>query len=232
MVEPTRLSLTYQAILCFVIAACVVLSYEAAGAAISEHPAPPVVTQAAIWHPPAGFLARFHCHCDGRRGADFDACFARAMAAAGAQPAALAFTRRLDNQGYLMALVATGGPISVAHVFYPFRANENDAWLLVNGTPPLIDVDNRQYLDLDRLRSSPDYQVIRRRYPNVDFWPGDRSLGGPQMVAGGREIAVGYALRDLCHACAIVGHVRFAFDFAADGKFLGTRLLAVTSGGS
>jgi hypothetical protein len=186
------------------------------------------VTQAAVWHPPPDFFERFHRHCDGWRGVDFEACFARAMAAAGAPPEALAFTRRLDNQAYLTALVGTGGPIAVAHVFHPFRANENDAWLLVNGMPPLIDVDNQQYLDLDRLRSSPVYQAIRRRYPNVDFWPGDRAGGGPQVIAGGREIAVGYVLRDLCHACAIVGHARFAFDFAVDGKFLGTRLVAVT----
>jgi hypothetical protein len=215
-------------VLRFVIAACVVLSSAMADAAASGHSVQPIVTEAAVWHPPPGFFAHFHRRCDGRRGADFDACFAAAMAAAGARQTALAFTRQLDNQGYLTALLATGGPIAVAHVFYPFRANENDAWLLVNGTPPLIDVDNRQYLDLDRLQSSPAYQSIRRRYPNVDFWPGDRTAGGPQVSKGGSEIAVGYVLRDLCHACAIIGHVRFAFDFAANGTLLGTRLLALT----
>ena len=82
----------------------------------------------------------------------FDACFAAAMASAGAPPAALEFTRRLDNEAYLQALNEYGGPVAVAHVFYPFRANENNAWLLVNGTPALIDVDDRRYLALAAMR--------------------------------------------------------------------------------
>ena len=148
-------------------------------------PLPPV-TPAAVWRPAAGFMERFHRRCDGRQGAAFDACFAAEMAAAGASPAALDFTRRLDNEGFLAALDPTGGRVSVAHVVYPFRANQNEAWLLVNGSPPLIEVD------------------------------------------GGREIVVGYLLRDLCHACAIVGRVRFAFEFGNDGRFLGAKLRAVT----
>ncbi len=146
------------------------------------------------------------------------------MAQAGASPAALAFTRRLDNEAYLEALDETAGPVAVAHVFYPFRANENQAWLLVNGAPPLIDVDDRRDLDLAALRSSPAYAAIRRRYPNVSFWPGDRGRAAPQIGENGREFVVGYLLRDLCHACATVGHVRFAFEFDAAGTFLGTQL--------
>ena len=50
----------------------------------------------------------------------------------------------------------------------------------------------------------------------------------PKVAQNGREIIIGYLLRDFCHACAIVGRVRYAFVFAADGSFLGTRLLSVT----
>ncbi len=151
------------------------------------------------------------------------------MAKAGASPAALAFTRRLDNDGYLHALKETGGPVSLAHVLYPFRANENEAWLLVNGTPPLIDVDDQHYLALAAMRASARYDEIRRRYPNATFWPGDRGAAGPAVAQGGREFVVDYLLRDFCHACAIIGYVRYAFDFNARGKFLGTRLVSVAA---
>ena len=111
---------------------------------------------------------------------------------------------------------------------YPFRANENDAWLLVNGTPALIDVDDRHYLALAAMRGSAGLSAsFDRRYPNVSFWPGDRGVTGPQVARGGREFVVGYQLRDQCHACATVGQVRFAFDFEAEGRFLGTRLISV-----
>jgi hypothetical protein len=185
------------------------------------------VTAAAVWRPDAGFMGRFHRQCDGRSGAAINACFAAAMAKAGASPAALNFTRRLDSEAYLQALDDSGGPVAVAHVSYPFRANENDAWLLVNGAPALIDVDDRRYLAFAAMRGTAAYVELHRRYPNVSFWPGDRGVAGPQVARGGREFVVGYLLRDQCHACATVGRVRFAFDFEAEGKFLGTRLISV-----
>jgi hypothetical protein len=188
------------------------------------------VTAAAVWQPPAGFMARFHAECAGRRGAAFDACFVAAMQQAGASAAAVDFARRLDGEAYLQRLDATGGPVAVAHVFYPFRANENDAWLLVNGAPPLIDVDNRKFLALDAMRTSLPYREIRRRFPNVSFWPGNRGSGNPEIRMAGQEIVVGYLLRDQCHACAIVGEVHFAFDFDHAGRFVGTRLVSVTPG--
>jgi hypothetical protein len=187
------------------------------------------LTAAAVWHPVAGFLARFHAQCEGRRGAAFDACFAAVMAQAGASRAALDFTRRLGNQAYLQALDPTSGPIGIAHVVYPFRANENDAWLLVNGRPPLIDVDDQRNLSTSEMRSVAAYAEIHRHYPNVTFWPGDRGISGPEIALNGREIIVGYVLRDLCHACAIVGRVGYAFDFDASGKFLGTRLVSISA---
>ena len=197
-------------------------------AAVPAGAAQQAVTAAAVWHPAAGFMADFHRQCDGRRGAAFDACFAAAMVQSGASLAALDFTRRLDNGAYLQALEPTGGPVAIAHAVYPFRANENDAWLLVNGTPPLIDVDDQRYLPLAQMRLSPAYKEIRHHYLNVTFWPGDRGRSGPAVLENGREIVVDYLLRDLCHACAIVGRVRYAFDFDADGKFLGMRLVSIT----
>jgi hypothetical protein len=184
------------------------------------------VTAAAVFRPDPGFFERFHKQCDGRRLAVFDACFAAAMAQAGASPQALDFTRALGNQAYLQALEPTGGRIAIAHVFYPFRANENDTWLLVNGTPPLIDVDDLKKLSA-QLPAAPAYREIRRHYPKVSFWPGDRGVNGPQVTQNGREVVVGYVLRDLCHACAIIGWVRYAFDFDSTGKFLEARLLSI-----
>ena len=208
-------------------AAGALLMLAVAGSAIAQQ----VVTAAAVWQPGPGFLRRFHARCDGRTGSAFDACFAAAMAAAGASKAALDFTRRLGNEAYLQAFDPTGGPVAVAHVVYLFRANENDAWLLVNGVPPLIDVDDRRNLPFVQMRSSLAYRAIYHRYRNVTFWPGDRGAADPEISQNGREIVVGYLLRDLCHACAIVGQVRFAFDFDADGKLLGTRLVSVTPAG-
>ncbi len=188
------------------------------------------VTPAAVWRPDAGFMQRFHAQCDARRGNAFDACFVAAMAKAGAAPAALDFARRLDGEAYLQRLDETGGPVAVARVFYPFRANENDAWLLVNGAPPLIDVDDSHFLALDAMRAALSYREIERRFPNVTFWPGDRGAARPEVRMGGQQFIVGYLLRDQCHACAVVGEARFAFNFDHSGRLLGTRLVSVVPG--
>ncbi len=188
------------------------------------------VTAAAVWRPPAGFFDRFHRDCDGRAGKAFADCFVAAMGRAGAAPAALAFARRLDGAGYLESLEETGAPVAVAHVVYPFRANQNDGWLLVNGSPALIDVDDRRYLSLDAMRAAPAYRDIERRIAEVTFWPGDRGgAAAPTIAMSGQEIIVGYLLRNLCHACAIVGRVRFAFDFDHAGGSLGAHLVSVAA---
>jgi hypothetical protein len=204
------------------LAAALLAVAAACGAAAAER-----VTAAAVWRPDAGFMAGFHARCDGQRGSAFDACFVASMAKAGASPAALAFTRRLDGEAYLEALTETSGPVGVAHVVYPFRANENDAWLFVNGRPALIDVDDFRRLALAAMRAAPAYRAVAQRHPGVSFWPGDRGAAGPQIERGGREFIVEYRLRDLCHACAVLGRVCFAFDFDRAGRFRGTRLVAV-----
>jgi predicted secreted protein len=43
----------------------------------------------------------------------------------------------------------------------------------------------------------------------------------------GQRFVVEYRLRNLCHACELVGFARFAFDFDHAGQFLGTRLRGV-----
>jgi hypothetical protein len=182
----------------------------------------------AAFRPDPHFLERFHTACDGYRGAAFDECFVGVMAQAGASPAALAFARRLDGQAYLARLEEPGGPVALGQALYPFRANENEAWLILDGSPSAIDVDDQRYLPMEKLRADVTYREIARRYPHLTFWPGDRSRL-PEAAMGGQQIIVDYLLRDVCHACAIVGYVQFAFNFDHAGRFLGARLASVAA---
>jgi hypothetical protein len=188
------------------------------------------VSSDAVWQPPDGFMRRFHARCDGRAGKAFTDCFVDAMADAGARPAALAFARRLGGDGYLRAF-DDAGPVGIAYVVIPFRANENDMWLLVNGRPPLIDVDDQRLLDLAALQAAPAYRALLRRFPRAALWPDER--GGPPgpavrtLASSGRMVVVSYRLRDFCHACAVIGRVRFGFVFDQVGDFKGTRLVSV-----
>jgi hypothetical protein len=190
------------------------------------------VTEAAVWRPPPNFIDDFHKLCAGLGGKAFADCFVRAMAKAGAPPAALDFARWREGEAYLEGLEEQGGPVALAHVVYPYRANENSAWVFVNGSPDWIDVDDFARLPQKALPENAEYRAIRARYPRVMLWPGGRGPTGPRpqaMPGGGERFVVAYRLQDICHACAIVGKARYAFAFDRSGKFLGAQLVGVTA---
>ncbi len=184
----------------------------------------------AVWQPGPAVLAGVRAQCDSFGGKQLGECFAVAMSKAGASPAAVAFAQLFDGMAYLEKLENGGGLVVVAHVFFPYRANENSAWFLVNGEPELMDVDDHRHIALDQLKQAPAYRALHRRFPDIMLWPGMRGPVGPAPTirpGGGERFVIPYFLRNLCHACAIVGRVDYAFDFDKSGRFVGTKLLSV-----
>jgi len=190
---------------------------------------PPVGVDA-VWTPPEGFLQKAHRDCDGRSGDASGSCFLSAMKSAGAPEAALAFARRTGNQGYLRLFRETG-IVDIACAAFPFRANENDVCFLVNGSPPMIQVDDPKNWDEPALARNRGYDALRRRYPNLAIFPGDRgnspAIREGARPSGGQEFAVEYFLQDGCHACARIASMRLAFDFDPTGRFEGSRLVTI-----
>ncbi|HEY2797653.1 MAG TPA: hypothetical protein VGK26_07170 [Thermoanaerobaculia bacterium] len=190
-------------------------------AAAADAPAP--IAADAVWTPPANFIETLHKACDGREGKAFTDCFIAAMQKAGAPPAAIAFARRVDGMGYLSGF-EDAGRVDLAFAEYPFRANENQLCFLVNGEPPLLDVDDLTRLDRAALAANPDYAILSRKYPNLAIFPGKR-YGGRSLRAvllrdGGQGFAIPYRLHDGCHACRIVGDLELRWDFDVEGRFV------------
>jgi hypothetical protein len=184
----------------------------------------------AAWSPPADFRSKVTAAC-GSAGEKFGACFVDQMGAVGAPEAALVFARRTDNQGYATAVLDTG-KVDVAYAEYPFRANENALVFLVNGEPPLIDVDDLSRIDMKNLGNNPVYVGLLKTFPSLALFPGDRRPGGREpralkLRSGGQRFVVVYELHDGCHACKTVGYARIGFDFDVQGKFVGTDVVQV-----
>jgi predicted secreted protein len=124
--------------------------------------------------------------------------------------------------------------VDIAYVLYPYRANENQSWLIVNGTPPIIDVDNSKLVTIAAraLKNNARYTGLARAHPELSPWPGDRDsteIPDVEMGAnGGVHIIVNYRLREKCHSCAVVGHAWYSFEFDAKGIFAGARLMAIS----
>lgn len=195
------------------------------------------VGASAVWQLPADFMTGAHATCDHSPGSEYSECMISQMAKAGAPADAVQFTRELYKQSHGEFGVMTGfqnneGPLAFAWITYPLRANTNYGLLLLNGQPRIVNVEDVKLLDTKAMKESSQFQNVKRQFPKVDVWPGDRdgkiwpnSQAGP---GGGVEFTVAYPLRNGCHACANAGQAIFNWNFDATGKFLGTTFQGMT----
>jgi hypothetical protein len=188
------------------------------------------IGKASEWAAPSETIRLIHKECSEKKAPDFGKCFVDFMRRSGASPQALAFAQSTGNTGYLAHFFKMG-LVDLAYVHYPFRANENEGWLLVNGDPAMIDVDALADLPKRQLDGNPAYLRIKEKFPNAMLFGGDRTITRPpEMVVEptkGQRFIVEYRLLNGCHACERIGNARFAFDFDPNGKFLGSTLLDV-----
>ena len=219
----------WVAILCAV--GCIVGSDWASAGSV-----PAKIGTSSVWQLPEQFMAKAHSACDKTAPPGFAGCVMNQMAPAGASVDAVNFTRELYKQSHGDVGIMTGfqpvGPIDIAWITYPLRANTNYGLLLVNGTPRTLNVEDLKLLDKKAMQQSPQFKDLRFQFPQVDVWPGDRdgktwpnSQTGPD---GGIQFTVAYPLINGCHACAHAGSALFTWNFSAQGKFLGTTFVGMT----
>ena len=152
------------------------------------------------------------------------------MTKAGAPADAVQFTRELYKQSHGEFGVMTGfqneGPVAFAWVTYPLRANTNYGLLLLNGQPPIVNVEDLKLLDVRTMKQSSQFQDAKRSFP--------KSMSGPEiaMERDGRTRKsapmAGSSSRSPIH-CSMVAmpalapeQAIFNWNFDARGKFLGT----------
>ena len=192
---------------------------------------PPVkIGPSAVWQLPSQFMTTAHAACDQSSSSSSSECMITRMEKAGAPAEAVQFTRDLYKESDGEFGIITGfqddGPVAFAWITYPLRASTNYGLLLVNGQPRIINVEDLKLLDVKNMKRSSQYQDLKRQFPHVDVWPGDRdgriwpnAQTGPD---GGIQFTVAYPLIDGCHACARAGSAISNWNFNANGKLLGT----------
>ena len=154
-------------------------------------------------------------------------CVQQVMQKDGASDDAIAFYRLT---AWFLSDIQDTGTIQFATVFNPWRANENSQPALLGGIPPVALPE--QDAGRDNFESTVEHAIayagLKAAYPNVTFWgPGPTLESMDTLPDGGQRFIFDYRLLDGCHACAIVGTARFAFDFAPDGTNEGTRFLGI-----
>ena len=212
-----------------IILLCLVLTAGRVQAAEPFETAPAIGPES-CWSPAAKVMEKIRTGCTGLAGTAFETCFVAGMQKAGASPQAVAFTKSIGNMGYMEEYRKTG-PVDIAFVVYPFRANENQGFLLINGAPPAVDVDDLSLLSAEDLKKDPLYPRLKKQYPALALWQGDRSgreyPASDRTPDGAQRFTVRYRLLNGCHACELAGQVKYAFDFDRNGRFSGTTYLGI-----
>jgi hypothetical protein len=183
------------------------------------------VGPAALWRPSGDSVRQFQeCGIDLR-------CVETVMRRGGASPQAADFTRLFARQGLgvpgYLETFREMGRVDLATVMIPGRANTNQVYFMVNGTPELVSTeDHLQKIDI---RQDPLYPALAAKYPKIMLWGGGPAFKTMERRSGGgQRFVFAYFLRNGCHACEVGGSAWVAFDFDARGTFRGTRLLHLT----
>jgi hypothetical protein len=195
------------------------------------------ITATSVWQMPVTFPPAVHKACDNAPNQEaFAICFMEQMSKAGASTEAVEFTKMLRKESHGDVGIMTGfnkvGPVDVAFVIYPLRANTNNGILFVNGTPKIVNGEDLKLLDQKDMQQSPQFQNTKAQFPQVSVWPGDRDgttwPNSNPNSEGGISFTLGYPLINGCHACARAGFAEFNWKFGPTGKFLGTGFMGMT----
>ena len=194
------------------------------------------ISPAAVWNPDEDDLADIVDAC--QAGTDYGRCFIEEMGNF-APSEAVAFSQSLLRQnpahaGYLKD-VREAGAVDLGIVAYPSAAGFTQGWVLINGTPSIIDVDDYNLLPQPAMEKEPQFQALKIRYPHLRLVVEEAGRGAdvmPPIISlgdGSQRFVIDYALKEPCHTCPAVAHASFGFDFDTAGKFLGAKFIKIES---
>lgn len=192
------------------------------------------VGPSAVWNPEKEDLAEIAQSCKDEAATAYNKCFIEQMGSY-ASSEAVTFSEFLLQQtplraGYLSGL-HEAGPIDLGLVTYPNSTDLNRGWVLVNGAPPIVDVDNLKLLPQSSMEKDARFSALRARHPQLQLAivNDDRSTETlPEMQAlgdGSQRFVIHYSLKEPCPGCQAVAHASFGFDFDPTGTFLGVKFI-------
>ncbi len=195
------------------------------------------IVEEAVWNPDANDLAEINQACSNQQAPQYNHCFIEQMGNF-ASSDAVAFSQLLASQktphlGYLSGL-REAGQVDLGYVAYPDGPEFSHGWVLLNGIPALVNVDDIHALPQAGMANDPQFKALSKNHPQVhlavsndlrmpDAVPEIESVGD-----GGERFIVPYALQENCAGCKPLGIASFAFDFGPTGKYLGAKFVKVT----
>jgi hypothetical protein len=203
----------------------------------ANHETDDQISDEAVWSAGSGDLGAIDQACKNAPANEYTACFIDQMGGY-ASSDAVAFSELLASQksprlGYL-AGIRESGVVDLGYVVYPVDARPRQGWVLMNGIPAVVNVDDLSVLPIAEMEKNAQYGTLRRDHPQLQLAVGDKqrdSESSPQvdpLAEGGQRFVIPYSLQD-CAGCAPVAKASFGFDFDAAGRFLGVKFLSIES---
>jgi hypothetical protein len=202
----------------------------------ANHETDDQIGEEAIWSAGPGDLSVISQACKTTDATHYRDCFIEQMGEY-ASSDAVAFTQMLASQklphlGYLSGL-RENGLVDLGYVVYPGNASTNHGWVLLNGIPALINLDDVTMLPKSAMEKDAQYAALRQSHPHMQLVVNDeqrKADASPQierLPAEGERFVVPYALQESCANCAPLAQAIFGFDFNDAGKFVGIKFLRV-----
>src|SRR6478752_4940359 len=193
------------------------------------------ITPSAIWNAENDDLSEIAESCNAER--DYGRCFVEQMGNF-ASSEAVAFSKALLKQsparvGYLKEMRESGA-VDLGVVAYPQAGEPGSGWVLLNGMPAIVNVDDLALLPQSAMEKDPQFIALRKSHPQFHLAvDADQRQAGTMpptldLSNGGQRFIIGYLLRDACSSCPAVAQAGFAFDFDAGGQFLGVKFMQIS----
>ncbi|HEV7676051.1 MAG TPA: hypothetical protein VGQ12_16085 [Candidatus Angelobacter sp.] len=197
------------------------------------------VGEEAIWNPADTDLSAISQACKSHEAAGFSDCFIEQMGGY-ASSNAVAFAQLLASQksprlGYL-AGIRESGLVDLGYVMYTGNSEQHPGWVLMNGIPTLVSLDDVAILPKSEMQKDSQYIALHKNHPQLRLVVNDdqrKADASPQVQAladGGERFVIPYSLQEPCAGCGPVARASFAFDFSGAGKLIAVKFLRVESG--
>lgn len=193
----------------------------------------------AVWNAAGEDINEINKTCKSTQPAEYNQCFIEQMGEYASSDAVafsqLLVAQKLPRVGYLAGM-REAGLVDLGYVVYPESAKSTQGWVLMNGIPALVNVDDLAMLPRSEMEKDPQFTALRRSHPQLqlavtsDQRSPDASPQIEPLPGGGERFVILYALQERCDGCTPLAHASFGFDFDAAGEFLKVKFIKVTPG--
>jgi hypothetical protein len=202
----------------------------------ASHETDDQIGQEAVWNAADSDISAISQACKNNEGAGFRDCFIEQMGGY-ASSDAVAFSHLLASQqsprlGYLGG-IRESGLVDLGYVVYPGNSELRQGWVLMNGVPALINLDDVAVLPKSDMEKDAQFAALRRSHPQMQLAVNDdqrKAESSPQierMAEGCERFVIPYALQEPCAGCVPVAQASFGFDFNEAGNLLGIKFLRI-----